>query len=65
MDDEVGGCDDDCEQEALFEIEGPDEDGCVWLCSAEGRDVWCQNLGPRDKVAEKLTDWLAEIDFGE
>ncbi|HEV2816136.1 MAG TPA: hypothetical protein VGW40_02795 [Allosphingosinicella sp.] len=50
-------------QEALFEIEGPDEDGCVWICSPAGRDVWCQNLGPRDKVAEKLADWLGQIDF--
>jgi hypothetical protein len=23
------------------------------------------NLGPRDKVAEKMAEWLAEIDFGE
>jgi hypothetical protein len=57
--------DDQVDQDALFEIEGPDEDGCVWICSAAGRDVWCQNLGPREKVAEKLADWLAEIDFGE
>ena len=39
--------DDEPDQEALFEIEGPDEDGCVWICSAAGRDDWCQNLGPR------------------
>ena len=24
------------EQQALFEIEGPDEDGRVWICSAQG-----------------------------
>ncbi len=24
--------DDEPEQDALFEIEGPDEDGCVWIC---------------------------------
>jgi hypothetical protein len=23
------------------------------------------NLGPREAVATKLADWLAEIDFGE
>lgn len=46
------------EQDALFQIEGPDENGCVWICSAEGRDVWCQNLGPKDKVAEVLSQWL-------
>ena len=39
--------DDKPDQEALFEIEGPDEDGCVWICPAAGRDDWCQNLGPR------------------
>ena len=47
---------DEPDQEALFNIEGPDEDGCVWICAAEGREVWCQNLGPREKVAEKLAD---------
>ena len=55
----------DPEQDALFQIEGADEDGCVWICSAEGRDTWCQNLGPRDKVAEVLSDWLGQIDYGE
>lgn len=46
------------EQGALFCIEGPDEDGCVWICSSKGRDVWCQNLGPAAKVAEALSQWL-------
>ena len=55
--------DDEPEQERLFCIEGPDEDGCVWICSAEGRDVWCQNLGPATKVAEKLSQWLGELDY--
>lgn len=49
-------------QEALFQIEGPDEDGCVWACSTKGRDVWCQNLGPTTKVAEVLSQWLGTID---
>ncbi len=49
------------EQKALFQIEGPDEDGCVWICSAEGRAVWCENLGPKDEVAETLSQWLASI----
>lgn len=53
------------EQDALFNIEGPDEDGCVWICSAEGRGVWCQNLGPADKVEETLARWLAEREFGD
>ena len=52
--------DDQPEQDALFQIEGPDEDGCVWICSAKGRDVWCQNLGPRQKVAQRLSAWLGE-----
>ena len=53
------------EQEALFEIEGPDEDGCVWICSAAGRSDWCQNIGPAAKVAEVLSEWLGSIDFKE
>lgn len=52
-------------QEALFQIEGPDEDGCVWACSTEGRDVWCANLGPRDKVAAVMSQWLASQDCDE
>ncbi len=46
------------EQNALFRIEGPDEDGCVWACSVDGKDVWCQNLGPEEKVAEVFLRWL-------
>ena len=49
----------DAAQEALFQIEGPDEDGCVWACSPDGRDVWCQNLGPTEKVADVMCRWLA------
>ena len=51
-------------QEALFQLEGPDEDGCVWACS-HGRDVWCQNLGPATKVAEVMSQWLGSIDHDE
>jgi hypothetical protein len=53
------------EQDALFQIEGPDEDAGVWICSAGGRDVWCQNLGPTEKVAEVLSEWLGSIDYQE
>lgn len=56
---------DEPEQSALFQIEGPDEHGCVWICSAEGRDIWCQSLGPAPKVAEVLSQWLASSDHGE
>jgi hypothetical protein len=52
-------------QGALFRIEGPDEDGCVWMCSIEGRDVWCQNLGPFEPAATVMADWLGQHDFGE
>lgn len=54
--------DDEPEQGALFQIEGPDEDGCVWICSTEGRGHWCYNLGPRDAAVEVLSQWLAEQD---
>lgn len=37
------------EQDKLFKMEGPDEDGCVWICSSNGRGDWCHNLGPEDK----------------
>ncbi len=56
---------DEPEQEALFEIDGPDEDGCVWISSAKSRDDWCGNLGAADKVAEVLSQWLASLDDGE
>lgn len=56
---------DESEQPALFQIEGPDEDGCVWACSPDGRDVWCQNLGPTDKVIEVLSRWLGSVDAGD
>jgi hypothetical protein len=59
------GMDDEPEPETPFQIEGPDEDGCVWVCSPNGRDVWCQNLGLKEKVAEVLGQWLGSIDPGE
>jgi hypothetical protein len=60
--------DDEPEQKALFEIEGPDEEGCVWICSVkptDDKDWWCQNLGSREKVTEVLSQWLASIDLDE
>jgi hypothetical protein len=50
---------------ARFEIEGPDECGCVWLICGKGESAIVVNLGPRDAVAEKMADWLGYIDFGE
>ncbi len=38
------------DQPALFQIEGPDEDGCVWDRSTEGCDVpepWTEGSGGR------------------
>lgn len=52
-------------QGALFKLEGPDEDGCDWICSAEGRDVWCQNLGPAAPAATTMANWLGSVDFGD
>ena len=56
---------DEPEQEALFELQGLDEDGCVWACSPVVRDVWCHNLGPVAKVAEVMSQWLGSINCDE
>lgn len=53
------------EQDALFYKEGPDERGCVWTHGASSQDPWSQNLGPQDKAAEVLTQWLGSIDYDE
>lgn len=50
------------EQGALFRIEGPDEDGCVWLVFADGE---VRNAGPRGPVAEQCIQWLTQQDYGE
>lgn len=55
--------DDKAFEAASFTIEGPDEDGCVWIYSAGGPHVWGQNLGPPVKVAEVLSEWLGSIDY--
>lgn len=52
-------------QEALFQIEGPDEDGSVWAYSPAGREVWCQNVGPVDKVRVVLAEFLASMEQDE
>ena len=44
---------------ALFRLEGPDEDGCVWACSADGRDMWRTNLGLQENVTKVLSQWLS------
>ena len=55
----------EAEQDSLFEIDGPDDEGNVWIVSPEGRNVWSVNLGLQDKVAEVMSDWLGSIDYGE
>ena len=45
-------------QWALFDLSGPDERGWVWL-TANGVTV---NLGLRDEVADKLSQWLTELE---
>ena len=55
----------DPEQEALFELQGPDGDGCVWACSPPGRDVWCQNLGSADKVVDVMARWIESVAYDE
>ena len=57
--------DDEPEQEALFYLEGPDENGCVWISSTDPRGGWHHNLGPVDRVTEVLSQWLGEIDYDE
>lgn len=53
-------------QDALFRIEGPDNDGCVWICSPEGSlDIWRQNLGPKSRAVEIMLHWLSSIDHDE
>ena len=48
-------------QDALFQIEGPDEDGFVWICSNQGRDNWCHKLGPTMPTVAVLARWLASV----
>jgi hypothetical protein len=38
---------------------------CVWICSTEGRAVWCQNLGPFEPAATVMANWLGQNAFGE
>jgi hypothetical protein len=54
---------DEPEQKPNFKIEGPDENGCVWLNDPGG--VWRINMGAKDAVAEAMCEWLSIIDYGE
>ena len=53
------------DQGPLFQLEGPDEDGCVWMCSTAGREVWCQKLGPLEPTAEAMAEWLEANYYGK
>jgi hypothetical protein len=48
-------------RQALFEIDGPDADGFVWLHT----DTGSHNLGHYDDVSQALCDWLQQTDHGE
>jgi hypothetical protein len=43
-------------------IEGPDEQGHLWACAADGLEEWC-DLGPVELVAEMMPEFL--VPFGE
>jgi len=45
-------------EDALFQIEVPDEDGCVWACSLKGRSIWCHNLVRRIRSRRSYTAGL-------
>lgn len=48
-----------------FEIQGPDDVGCAWICSPPGDDAWRHNLGQAGIVADAMARWLQENDFGD
>ena len=56
---------DGSEKDTLFYIEGPDEQGFVWVHGAHSREPWSRNLGPARKVAEVLSQWLGSVEFDE
>jgi hypothetical protein len=55
--------DDEPPQGALFQIEGPDEPGCVWICGIKWRDHWCANHGPAEKAPELMSRWVGQIEY--
>lgn len=47
-----------------FTIEGPDDEGNVWLRFAGSVPPELKlYLGPKDQVAETLSQWLGSIDY--
>lgn len=51
---------------APFCIEGPDQQGFVWLNSpVDSEEVFSLNLGPVATVAEAMSQWLGSLDCDE
>lgn len=50
---------------ASFEIEGPDENGCAWICALGDEGGWRHNLGPAGAAADAMVRWLHDNDFGD
>jgi hypothetical protein len=47
--------------EPAFEIQGPDDQGYVWICSPPGRQMWCHNIGRVDEAAAVMSQWLGSM----
>ena len=45
-------------EKALFEIDGPDEVGCIWMHCPDARNLWTnlQHLTPRDQLKIVVAD---------
>ena len=49
---------------APFCIEGPDQQGFVWLNSpVDSEEVFSLNLGPVETVAGAMSRWLASLEL--
>lgn len=46
-----------------FEIQGPDDQGEVWIVATPGADAWRKRLGKVDDVAESMSQWLASVEM--
>jgi hypothetical protein len=53
------------EDAPLFEIMSPEANGMVWLkLNKDNGSIQYANLGPIERVAEVLRQWLASYDEG-
>ena len=48
----------------LFRIQGPDEDGNVWILVEESGKLCRRNLGPCEAEASVMAEWLGQVDCG-